>query len=379
MKLFSAINGLSDDKQHDKFKFLRDEVQLIHEKMLLSSYTNGLVDRDHKMVREFQETFHSTYWEIILYQLCVEQAGFVLDQTHPFPDFIIKKPIEFYIEAVVANIKQTGAKENERTLYDQFSMLTPPHSQKDFSRVLDESIIRSSNAISAKFHKYNEYKKADWIDERNPFIIALSSCDQINYGREFIYPMLALLYGRYYVPSGNGSVIKSSITKQETGTELPLGFFMGSDYRDISAIIYTCTNTFGKLTALALSKGLYTSNGVIDVVRDIEDESLPFKFREAGAKAPETISDGIFVFHNPYAKNPVDPKMFEKTNVTHYFFDGNKIKTQGLTTPLFSRLSVNKVLVPYLLQAIMENEFSLIPEGNWNKITLETLIDMLQQ
>ena len=104
--LFDEIKGLSDDRKHNKFKFLRDEIQLSTEKQLLCTYTNGLVDRDHKMVRQFQETFHSTYWEICIYQLCLE-AGFSLDQSHPFPDFIIKKPSEFYIEAVVANIKQT--------------------------------------------------------------------------------------------------------------------------------------------------------------------------------------------------------------------------------------------------------------------------------
>ena len=295
--LFDEIKGLSDDRKHNKFKFLRDEIQLSTEKQLLCTYTNGLVDRDHKMVRQFQETFHSTYWEICIYQLCLE-AGFSLDQSHPFPDFIIKKPSEFYIEAVVANIKQTGIPECERTLEDQLSMLTPPHLQKDFSDVLNESIIRSSNAIFSKIRKYEDYKKEQWVDEKKPFIIALSSCDQINYGREFIYPMMALLYGRYYIPCENGCIMKKNIRKSETGVELPLGIFLNSEYSQISAIMYTCTNTIGKLTALALSKGLHTFNSVLDVVRDEEDEKLPFKVIEFNKGAKRIILSHSRIFED---------------------------------------------------------------------------------
>lgn len=365
--LFDEIKGLSDDRKHNKFKFLRDEIQLSTEKQLLCTYTNGLVDRDHKMVRQFQETFHSTYWEICIYQLCLE-AGFSLDQSHPFPDFIINKPSEFYIEAVVANIKQTGIPECERTLEDQLSMLTPPHSQKDFSDVLNESIIRSSNAIFSKIRKYEDYKKEQWVDEKKPFIIALSSCDQINYGREFIYPMMALLYGRYYIPCENGCIMKKNIRKSETGVELPLGIFLNSEYSQISAIMYTCTNTIGKLTALALSKGLHTFNSVLDVVRDEEDEKLPFKFRIVSNSSPESISDGVFIFHNSYAKEPIKPKLFEKTNVTHVFLENNSLALRGVTSPLYTRFSINSCMSQHLFYEIIASS-----AVSWNKITPDIL------
>lgn len=365
--LFDEIKGLSDDRKHNKFKFLRDEIQLSTEKQLLCTYTNGLVDRDHKMVRQFQETFHSTYWEICIYQLCLE-AGFSLDQSHPFPDFIIKKPSEFYIEAVVANIKQTGIPECERTLEDQLSMLTPPHLQKDFSDVLNESIIRSSNAIFSKIRKYEDYKKEQWVDEKKPFIIALSSCDQINYGREFIYPMMALLYGRYYIPCENGCIMKKNIRKSETGVELPLGIFLNSEYSQISAIMYTCTNTIGKLTALALSKGLHTFNSVLDVVRDEEDEKLPFKFRIVSNSSPESISDGVFIFHNPYAKEPIKLELFENTNVTHVFLENNSLALLGVTSPLYTRFSINSCMSQRLF-----NEIIASSAVSWNKITPDIL------
>lgn len=352
--LFDKVKGLSDEKRHKKFKILRDEIQLGRERQLICSYTNGLVDRDHKMVRQFQETFHSTYWEIIIYQLCLE-AGFSLDQSHPFPDFIIKRPSEFYIEAVVANIKQTGIPECKRTIEDQLSMLMPPHLQKDFEDVLNESIIRSSNAIFSKIKKYEDYKKEQWFDEKKPFIIALSSCDQINYGREYIYSMMALLYGRYYIPNENSFIPKKYIKKGETGVELPLGIFLNSEYSQISAIMYTCTNTIGKLTALASSKGLYTYNRVLDIMRDEEDEELPFKFRIVSNDFPESVSDGIFMFHNPYAKQPIDSRLFDNTNITHVFLENDSYILRGVTTPLYTRFSTSSFILEPFFEEIIVN------------------------
>lgn len=371
--LFDEIKGLPDDRKHSKFKLLRDEIQLSVEKQLLCTYTNGLVDRDNKMVRQFQETFHSTYWEICIYQLCLE-AGFSLDQSHPFPDFIIKNPSEFYIEAVVANIKQTGIPENKRTLEDQLSMLIPPHMQKDFSNVLNESIIRCSSAIFSKIKKYEDYKKEKWFDENKPFVIALSSYDQINYGREFIYPMMALLYGRYFSPYNNGCVMKKYIRKEETDVELPLGIFLNSEYSQISAVMYTCTNTIGKLTALALSEGLHPFNSVLDIIRDEEDNDLPFKFRIVSSGAPESISDGIFIFHNPYAKNPINPNLFENTNVTHVFLENDNLGMLGNTTPLYTRFSTNSFIAQSLFERIIPNLAI-----SWNEITQNTINEIIDE
>lgn len=62
------------------------------------------MDRDYKMVQEFQKTFHSSFWEFYLYA-CFKESGFILDQSHNRPDFMIKELYEINVEAVVANIK----------------------------------------------------------------------------------------------------------------------------------------------------------------------------------------------------------------------------------------------------------------------------------
>ncbi|ANB96729.1 hypothetical protein [Vibrio parahaemolyticus] len=52
-----------EDKLHPNFKNILIP-QRENERRLLSQWANGFVDRDKKLVKEFQTTFNSTFWEI---------------------------------------------------------------------------------------------------------------------------------------------------------------------------------------------------------------------------------------------------------------------------------------------------------------------------
>lgn len=107
MNLFETIKNVSEEQWHTKFKILKDDPFGKGERSILQQWVEGLEDRDHKMVQEFQKTFHASFWEFYLYA-CFKEAGFTLDQSHNRPDFMIKAPCEFNVEAVVANIKKQG-------------------------------------------------------------------------------------------------------------------------------------------------------------------------------------------------------------------------------------------------------------------------------
>lgn len=64
MELFTLAKKMTDKLCHPKFLLLRD--QLFIERKVLSEWADGMEDRDGKFVREFQETFHSAFWEIII-------------------------------------------------------------------------------------------------------------------------------------------------------------------------------------------------------------------------------------------------------------------------------------------------------------------------
>ena len=61
--IFKPIKKISDRQLHAKFRLLRDDPCLEHERRILEQWVEGLDDRDNKMIQEFQKTFHASFWE----------------------------------------------------------------------------------------------------------------------------------------------------------------------------------------------------------------------------------------------------------------------------------------------------------------------------
>lgn len=351
MNLFVPIKNLSETKLHEKFLRLRDDINLRKEKELLQSWTFGMVDKDHKMVRQFQESFHSCFWEFYLFAV-FKEFGFVLDQSHQVPDFIIKAPSKFYVEAVVSNIRKTGKQESSRNICDVYDLLIPPYLYDKFYSDLDESITRSSNSLNIKLSKYkSEYScKYRWIKNDLPFVIAICSFDQINYGREYIYSMFALLYGAYYVVSSNTYAHRDFIIKPGTkDSTIPLGVFVNNstkdEYSDISAVIFSCSLTLGKLTSLTISDGKHSYYSVKLIRNNINENK--YYLQNVSNNSLELLSDGLFVFHNPNAKNKLDENLFINSAVTQFYYENNEIKVQGNMCPIVVRHNIPSFLEEY--------------------------------
>lgn len=356
LDLFKTLDDLSEQDLHPKFKYLRDTI-ICGEKGILIDWTDGFIDRDNKIIKEFQTTFHSSFWEFYLFKV-FKDLGFEIDFTYDRPDFIIKSPQSILIEAVVSNIKVDGREETTRNIDDITSMIMPPHKQTDFFETLDESIVRNSNAIHGKSKKYlDKYKKLDWVNEASPFVIALSSYDQVNYGREYIYPLMALLYGRYFIPELDNFQFKKSILKPGTESEIPIGIFNNDEYKHISAIIFSCTVTLGKLTSLDLSNGnLNQTNAVLNIRNDYEKPL--YKIQPVSGENPEYLSDGLIVFHNPNAENPLDIELFKKSNAIQMIPTEKGMHIEGENTPIFSRLNLPRFMVNDILINLIFKDFN---------------------
>lgn len=363
MNIFEPLKKVNKEQWHAKFKLLKEDPCAKGEREILMKWVEGMDDRDHKMVQEFQKTFHASFWEFYLYA-CFKESGFTLDQSHNRPDFMIKEPYEVNVEAVVANIKNGGRSETDRELNDLMDMFIPPKNQSDFFEIQHEAVVRQSNAITSKIKKYEEeYSKCNWVKHDVPFVIAMSSYSQVNYGREFIYPMMTLLYGMYYIPKEDRYITVDEIPKPETKSTIPVGLFKSDKYSGISAILYSCTTTIGKLTSLAKSAGYFSLNEVYNLRRDYEDSRIPYKLQHVGTNCPELLTDGLFLFHNPYAKNKLDIKCFENTNITQFFLEDGKLVHTSNTYPIVCRLNFPRLLEKGFLMLINEymrqyNDFS---------------------
>lgn len=358
LDLFKNIDGISEEDLHPKFKLLRDKYFYEEERKIILKWTDGFIDRDNKIVKEFQTTFHSSFWEFYLYNV-FREMNFEIDFTYDRPDFIIKSPIELLIEAVVSNIKVGGRDESTRNAEDLSSMIVPPHLQEDFYEFLNEAIVRNSNAILSKNKKYLEkYSKCDWVKEETPFIIALSSYGQVNYGREYYYPLLALLYGLYYQPEKNDFEVVDEITKPGTSSSIPVGLFNDNSMKHISAIIFSCTTTLGKLTSLSLTQNdsSLQTNRLINIRNDYEPPY--YKIQDVCLDNPEELSDGLFIFHNPFAENKISRELFSDSNVFQISFEERKLMFEGENLPIVSRLNMPRAMFPDSLIHLISKDFN---------------------
>ncbi|MPM32773.1 hypothetical protein SDC9_79338 [bioreactor metagenome] len=356
LELFENPNHL--EHYHPKFLLLSNpEMYYDCERRIVKSWTDGFIDRDNKIVKEFRSTFHSAFWEFYLHAL-FKNAKYSLDQSHNRPDFIITNSHVLYVEAVTSNIKKNGKSESLRGMNDILSMVTPPWAEPTFYKTLDEAIIRLSNSIKVKYEKVKrEYKKCSWVDETAPFALAISSYDQINYGREYIYPMMALLYGLYYNTTDNSFSKKTSIRKAGTNSDIPLGLFLDSSHEEISGILFSCTHTLGKLEALANSKFGVRHQLVYDIRYVYTDTKMPYKLQFVDQNNPEYLEDGLFLFHNPHAKNKIPLEMFDEAGVYQITYENDKILGSPGMFPLVARISFDKhldpIFSPYIKQQIM--------------------------
>lgn len=343
MDVFRKLDKINDSELHPKFKLLRDEYYYFWARKIIEEWVEDFVDRDNKITEEFQTSFHSSFWEFYLHA-ALKELNFKIWHKYNRPDYIVTSPDEFYIEAVVSEIKNDGRPEKDRTLDDQLSMLSPISTCHEFAELIDEAIVRHSNSILTKLKKYTGhetkgkqkkgYIHCNWVDERKPYIIALASYDQVNYGKEYIYSMMALLYGLYYDPEKKIFFKKQSIKKPGTNSEIEIGLFEKDHMTNVSAIIFCNTLTLGKLSSLSKSRG-YDPSYVINIRYDFV--SPHFKIHEVNETYPEFLLDGLYLFHNPNAKNILSSDNLRDSGVLHFTVDQRGLAMDGSYRPIVAR------------------------------------------
>lgn len=323
MDIFNPL--VEKSKLHYRFKeFIAP--QFIKERELLQKWCSGfyIKDGEKKTIKQLQTTFYSVFWEIYLNEV-FKDLNYCICEGYSSPDFILDiESSKVCIEAVISNVSDGGRGEEERTLTESLG-------ENDRNKIVNESIIRLYNAVSFKNKKYlKDYIKNEVVRE-NPFVLAISDYSQANYDQTYIYSMMALLYSAYYDPEDTEELLilcndsfnreykyKDKVLKHN-GAELKLGLFQNDEYKHLSAIIYTCTLCREKLTSLTIN---HPNKKFILIDRDISsfsgDEESSFSIhRTSGSKPDEVLADGIFVFHNRFASNPLDENFMKGKGITH--------------------------------------------------------------
>lgn len=309
-----------------------------YEQEVLKDWAKGFKDRDNKCTNEFHESFHSMFLELFIFALLKDQNMTVSFDSQS-PDFFVTAPDPVLIEAVVAKIKTGGRLEEKRTEQDVINNLLPPWENPYFHNILMEGIVRCSNALTGKVNKYKEtYIDLPHVCDDIPYVIALSSYSQINYGAEYYYSMVALLFGAVFHPKNRTFVRDSSVEKPDKkGVPIDINLFEKEELKHVSAVIFTCTLSLGKLTSLAISNGAPSANSV-HLIRETV-KLTEYAGQPVSHDTPEDLFDGVFVFHNSNASSRLSETFFQETNAIHVYLDGNIITTKSICPPLVTRLN----------------------------------------
>lgn len=322
MDLFTPI--VPDDKQHPNFKNVI-KPEAYGEREIFQHWADGFPDRDGKFVKEFQTTFNSSFWEVYLHGL-FKDYGFQMDWSKPFPDFnLINAGSGIIVEAVTTNSALGSIAEWEKT-----APMTQQVIDKNFWPLNREAMIRLSNSLSTKVRKYNSsYAKQSHVKDR-PYVIAVAPFEQPDFQFQYDRPIRALLYD-YYIdettflnnphlyPDGPPGISLGSIEK-DNGSTIDLGIFLDGQWAEVSAVIFSCVATWGKTIAMSNHVRL----GFVSTTWGGANGPYP-KMAQIG-KPSEDITDGLQIFHNPFAKNPIDPAIFRRPRVVqHYVSNGRWI------------------------------------------------------
>lgn len=293
------------------------------ERKTLLSWTQGFPDRDHKFVREFQTTFNTCFWELYLHAL-FRDFGFDFNWNHASPDFFLNNLGQgFIVEATTANAAQGQPNEWDADISSDGLR------KIQVSAINKEATIRLSNAIFSKSSKYlNSYHKLPHVSGK-PFVIAVAPFEQPFFNLQHDRPIRSLLYDYYideeeyqrapelypYGPPG----IKLGTIEKSNGAEINLGFFNDNTLEHVSAVIFSCLATMGKLDALS-AKGI--GETIFNSTR-LNASGIRPHVNAGVMKADyrESLQDGLQIYHNPFAKYPLSKEHFRKAGVVQHFLN----------------------------------------------------------
>lgn len=318
MDLFTPIVPI--EEQHHNFRTV-SLPSWSAERAVVQAWAEGFPDRDKKFVTEFQTTFNSSFWEVYLYAL-FKEYGHEMDWAKSRPDFHLKTPHgEVIVEAVTANASEFGTPEWEKK-----ALLTDDVKNKNFWPLNREAIIRLSNALDSKRRKYSDsYQKLAHVTGK-PFVIAVAPFEQPDFQHQYDRPIRALLYDEFIdetayhksphsYPEGPPSV-QLKFVEKDNGSSLEMGIFAHEGWRDVSAVIFSCVATWGKAVAMSNEPqpGFVMASWGTNAGGLSERRMMPI------GVPSETISDGLQVFHNPYARHPLPLDVFRRKGVVQHYF-----------------------------------------------------------
>lgn len=319
--LFQNLNN--EEKQHPYFKLLKSKIAFSSALETIKEVSYHYKDIDGNFIDQFQSEngFDSRVWELFLFCFFREQF-FSFKRNFKAPDYIIEKfNREIAVEAVIVSRKTDF--ENEYL-----------NSEEIQKKLENETPLLFGSALASKMNKVDKDGKKYWEKEHvinKPFLIAMADFHDTMSMTWTYNALLDYLYGYKYEYSfdENGELtvkpIKIENYIKPNGTEIPSGFFFQPNSENVSAIIFSSSGTLSKFNRMGKQAGL--GSPIPTLIRmgafynhdpnAYKPNLIQYQVNE---NSNETWSEGVVVFHNPNAKNPLNPAFFDD-KVAQTFFN----------------------------------------------------------
>ena len=277
-------------------------------------------DLDGNFIEQFQTTgFDSRIWELYLFST-LHELGFRISDEHAVPDFFIEKfGHEIAVEAVTVNPSQVRDE---------------PDFPDDTDRIRE--LVENFMPIKYGSALYTKLQKKYWEKDNvagKPLIFAIHDFHQ---PASMIWSFTALpmyLYGYRHGherdPQGNLIIVPEKIEHHEwEDKKVPSGFFFLEGAENISAVLFSNSATISKFNRMGYLAGygdrekIMTRIGTCYQHDPNADKPVRFKV-DIDDEYTEEWAEGLSMYHNPRAVNPIDPKYFPE--IAHHFFDEGNI------------------------------------------------------
>lgn len=340
-------DGACKGETHPNFTILKDGVPFGSAKKTIQEISYHYQDIDGNFIEQFQSKngFDSRLFEMYLYCFFREQE-FNFSRKYDAPDYMIDKMgQEIAVEAVIVSRTKDNVYDGQPLYVDN----------------IENIISKLSNEIPLKFASviYDKSKKRYWEKEHvkgKPFVLAIADFHADMSMTYTFNSLVEYLYGYNYdhtTYSETGELIinprKVKNYIKENGTEIPSGFFLNKDNENISAVIFSATATLSKFNRIGKQVGFGSTDTILHrtmvIYNHEENADKPIISQYTVNKdSNETWSEGVVIYHNPYAKEPLNPNLFDET-VAQAFYDIETNMVNGFMPQIFPYSSFTRNII----------------------------------
>lgn len=281
-------------------------------------------DKDGNFIQQFQSTgFNARLFELYMFAFLNEEQFIIDEDCSSYPDFTFSKGKAFYaLECTTVNPGENDIDELPNNPIDIFNL------NMDYFPIKFGSTLFSKLKHKTKDKHYWELQNVigkALIIAIEDFHINGSMCFSSKGLERYLY---GYDYSISYDEKGNVIPIPHKITSFNwKGKHIDTAFFDIEDSDNISAVLFFNAATIAKFNRMGRIAGLGDSE--TRIIRQVlyynpDPNSIQHisSCFEVSENTVETWSEGARMYHNPYAKIPVNPNDFE--GIAHFFLKEDK-------------------------------------------------------